>query len=223
MSKVKASENAAMKVETLKITDLEHDSKNAREHGHHNIEAIKESLSRWGQQKPIVIDDDNIVIAGNGTLAAARELGWKQIQAVRTDLSEAEKLGYAIADNRTAELADWDEIQLAATLQEIAQEDIESTGFSVNDLNKLVNRVSKTLELNMPHDDETQSLSSQPGQPMQAPPSHVRMVQLYFDTETIEQYLDALKDASDALGTENPTDTVLMALKRIAGHEDDSS
>lgn len=215
------AEGSGMKVETIKITALEHDSKNAREHGHHNIEAIKESLRRWGQQKPIVVDDENVVIAGNGTLAAARELGWTQIQVVRTDLSEAEKLGYAIADNRTAELADWDEIQLAATLQEIAQEDIESTGFSVNDLNKLVNRVSKTLELNMPHDAETQALSSQPGQPMQAPPSHVRMVQLYFDTESIEIYLDALKDAADALGTENPTDTVLKALQRIAGHEND--
>ena len=213
---------AEMQIESLNIQDLEHDAKNAREHGHHNIEAIKESLRRWGQQKPIVIDLDNVVIAGNGTLAAAREMGWKQIQTVRTDLNEAEKLGYAIADNRTAELADWDEVQLAATLQDIAQEDIESTGFSVNDLNKLVNRISKTLELNMPHDEQTQGLVSQPGgKGMEAPPSHVRMVQLYFDTETIEVYLDALKDASDALGTDNPTDTVLAALKKVAGHEND--
>ena len=209
-TKTKANQ-AEMRIESLNIQDLEHDAKNAREHSHHNIEAIKESLRRWGQQKPIVIGQDNVVVAGNGTLAAARELGWKQIQTVRTDLNEAEKLGYAIADNRTAELADWDEVQLAATLQDIAQEDIESTGFSVDDLNSLVSSIGKTLDLSMPHDKQTQSLEG-----TRPESSGSQVVQLCFDSDTIKQYQQALNDASEVIGTENPADTVLIALQRVS-------
>ena len=202
-----------MKIETVKITKLEHDSNNSRQHGHHNIEAIKESLRRWGQQKPIVVDDESVVIAGNGTLAAARELGWTQIQVVRTDLDEAEKLGFAIADNRTAELAEWDEIQLATTLQEIAKEDMQATGFSVDDLDKILGKISRSLDLEMPHDEQTKALN-EPGRQ-----SRSRLVQLVYDQDSISVYYEALKGAEEVLDTENPADTVLIALQRVGGHE----
>ena len=202
-----------MKIETVKIKSLEHDINNSRQHGHHNIEAIKESLRRWGQQKPIVVDDENVVIAGNGTLAAARELGWTQIQVVRTDLDEAEKLGFAIADNRTAELAEWDEIQLATTLQEIAKEDIQATGFSVDDLDKIVGKISRSLDLGLPHDSQTKALGGEGAE------SKSRLVQLAYDQDSIKSYFQALQSAERVLDTENPADTVLVALQRVAGHE----
>lgn len=97
-----------MNTETVPIGDLHHDPANVRLHSARNLDAIRASLTRFGQQKPIVVDADNIVRAGNGTLEAARSLGWETISIVRSELLAAEMTAFAIADNRTAELAEWD-------------------------------------------------------------------------------------------------------------------
>ena len=80
------------------------------------------------RSKPIVVDSSNVVRAGNGTLAAATALGWESINVVQTDLQGSEATAYAIADNRTAELADWDESVLAASLSSLA--DVDETWLS---------------------------------------------------------------------------------------------
>jgi len=97
-----------MKAELVQVDQLVSDPANARAHSQRNIEAIKGSLSRFGQQKPIVVDKDNVVRAGNGTLEAAKALGWEEISIVRSELVGPEMTAFAIADNRTAELAEWD-------------------------------------------------------------------------------------------------------------------
>lgn len=90
-----------------KLSDLKEDSRNARRHGARNLESIKQSLDTLGQQKPIVVKD-GIIIAGNGTFRAARELGWDELAVVEFDGDEDAARDFAIADNRTAELAEWD-------------------------------------------------------------------------------------------------------------------
>ena len=91
------------------ISDLKLDPKNARRHNAKNLMAIRHSLMKFGQQTPIVVLSDGTVIRGNGTLQAAQELEWTHIAALEFDSEdEAKARGYAIADNRTAELADWD-------------------------------------------------------------------------------------------------------------------
>jgi hypothetical protein len=117
-----------VKVESVAIATLSQDPANARKHDDKNLEAIKASLRRFGQQKPIVVDSSNVVRAGNGTLAAATALGWDSINVVQTDLQGSEATAYAIADNRTAELADWDESVLAASLSSLA--DVDETWLS---------------------------------------------------------------------------------------------
>ena len=91
------------------VAELSADPANVRRHSERNIEAIKASLRRFGQQKPIVVDTAGVVVAGNGTLEAARQLQWTSIYGVETKLTGSDRTAYAIADNRTAELADWDE------------------------------------------------------------------------------------------------------------------
>lgn len=96
-----------MKSRKVKISALQLDPNNARQHPQHNIDAIKASLERWGQQKPILVDKDGIVRAGNGLLIAAKALQWKALDVVETDLTDKELAAYAIADNRTGELSEW--------------------------------------------------------------------------------------------------------------------
>lgn len=128
-----------MKVESVKVDKLILDPSNVRTHDDRNIEALKGSLTRFGQQKPIVVSPKNIVIAGNGTLQAAKELDWPTIDIVRTELEGVERTAFAIADNRTAELANWDTKALAETLKAIDESELEleSTGFDAVDLSAL--------------------------------------------------------------------------------------
>lgn len=122
-----------MKISTVDINRVVPDPDNARLHDDRNIRAIAGSLEKFGQQKPIVIDGDSRVIAGNGTVAAAQSLGWKKIQVVRTELTGDEARAFALADNRTAELAEWDDRILKVQLGELLKVDfdIEAIGFEV--------------------------------------------------------------------------------------------
>src|ERR1700722_1081070 len=107
-----------MNVERLRIDSLKPDPANARRHPQRNIDAIIASLARFGQQKPIVVDGAGVVRAGNGTLAAAKALGWTHIDVVRSELPAADLAAFAVVDNRTAELAQWDNELLLAVLDE---------------------------------------------------------------------------------------------------------
>ena len=130
----------AMQVEDVPVDSLHNDPGNVRRHGEQNLAAIKASLARFGQQKPIVVNKEGIVVAGNGTLMAARALGWRTVKAVRTALAGAEATAFAIADNRTAELAEWDEGALQQQLAAIAIEDedlLAATGYDEKELARL--------------------------------------------------------------------------------------
>jgi site-specific DNA-methyltransferase (adenine-specific) len=119
-----------MKIETLQIKDLTPDPNNARQHDDKNLKAIQGSLKQFGQRKPIVITEDGVIVAGNGTVEAAKRLGWLELQPVRVpcDLTPEQTKAFALADNRTAELAAWTPEVLAAQLVEL-----EASGFQIED------------------------------------------------------------------------------------------
>ena len=129
-----------MNIEDVPVDQLHNDPANVRKHGEANLAAIKASLTRFGQQHPIIATPEGVVIAGNGRLMAARALGWRTVKVVRTSLAGAEATAFAIADNRTAELAEWDEAALQQQLAAIAIDDEEllaATGFDEKELAKL--------------------------------------------------------------------------------------
>ena len=127
-----------MNHQTIALTELSLDPSNVRKHSRRNLDAIKASLRKFGQQKPIVVDAKGIVLAGNGTLTAAQELGWTEIQIVRTELAGVEATAFAIADNRTAELAEWEEDKLNAVLKSLQDEgvDLADLGYSPVDIDQ---------------------------------------------------------------------------------------
>lgn len=128
-------------MDQVPLAELHEDTANVRRHSPRNLGAIKASLVRFGQRKPIVVGPGNIVVAGNGTLQAARELGWTEIAIVRTKLTGADAAAFAIADNRTAELAEWDGDGLARMLETIREQDkelLQATGFDGAGLDLMV-------------------------------------------------------------------------------------
>jgi hypothetical protein len=110
-----------LQIETVKIESLTSDPANARLHSPVNIKSIMGSLENFGQRKPIVVTPNNVVVAGNGTLEAAKNLGWTEIAIARTprDWNWDQIKAFALADNRTAELAEWDVEVLKEQLLEL--------------------------------------------------------------------------------------------------------
>jgi hypothetical protein len=127
-----------LNTELVSISDLTPDPANARKHGERNLKAIIDSLRAFGQQKPIVVDRRGVVIAGNGTLEAAKRLGWEEIAIVRTELEPTQATAFGIADNRTAELAEWDEDVLVSLLDSLDDETRDLLHFDEKELEAMV-------------------------------------------------------------------------------------
>ena len=122
-----------LRIETRRVADLSFDPENARSHSPQNLEAIKGSLAEFGQRKPIVLNADGVVVAGNGTLQAAISLGWSEIDTVSVppDWTPEQVKAFAIADNRTAELAEWNQEVLQKHLADLSEAGfmVETIGF----------------------------------------------------------------------------------------------
>jgi 16S rRNA G966 N2-methylase RsmD len=127
------------------ISDLKFDPKNARKRTDSSSRLIQESLQRYGAARSIVIDEDNRILAGNGTIEGAKALGLTKLRVVeasgdeiiavrRSGLSEDDKVGLALADNRAAELSDWD----AQMLQQLSEEHDIAPWFDKEDLEALL-------------------------------------------------------------------------------------
>ena len=127
-----------LKIEMVLLADLIPDANNARKHSQKNIDAIANSLQQFGQRKPVVITKDKVVVAGNGTLEAAAKIGWKGLACVTVpdDWDSDTIKAFALADNRTAELASWDSEVLLGQLRELDLGDwnIKDLGFGQFDL-----------------------------------------------------------------------------------------
>ena len=155
--------NQTLRVESVPITDLHLDPSNARRHGERNLAAIQASLARFGQQKPIVVGPDEVVVAGNGTLEAAKALGWTEIAVVRTTLEDADRVAYAIADNRSSDLAEWDEEALVQAVEGMDEDLREAAGFLEAELDDILHSL---------HPEEKKDLDDQgPEEPPAVPVS----------------------------------------------------
>jgi DNA modification methylase len=132
----------ALRPLAVPIASLTPDPANARTHNKKNLDAIAASLAKFGQRKPVVVQRQGMVIrAGNGTVEAAKSLGWTEIAAVVVEESDIEATGYAIADNRSAELADWDEDVLGSLLRTLDADpnfDATLTGFSSAEIERML-------------------------------------------------------------------------------------
>lgn len=130
-----------MQIERMKLDQLTEDPNNARVHDDRNMEAIKGSLRKFGQQKPIVVTKKGIVIAGNATFRAAKLLGWTEVSVVRTDLEDVLATLYALADNKTSELGGWEEEQLGDLMRAFHQDDLKAIGFETDEILKYLGEV----------------------------------------------------------------------------------
>ncbi len=115
-----------------------------------DVEAVAESLRRFGQRKPIVVNEDDIIIAGNHTYQAAVLLGWEGIAVSGiSDLTPTEQAAYALADNKLSDLAHYDPVALRDAVDAVHLEDadlLEAAGFNDKDLRRIQKEAHDALE-----------------------------------------------------------------------------
>jgi ParB-like chromosome segregation protein Spo0J len=99
----------SLAIEMIDLSTLRPYVKNARRHSRAQIKQIAKSVEAFGFTNPILVSDDLEILAGHGRAAAAQLIGMKQVPIVRlSDLSDAERKAYVLADNKLALNAGWD-------------------------------------------------------------------------------------------------------------------
>jgi DNA modification methylase len=128
---------SALSIRRIPLADLHADPANARLHGDKNLQAIKDSLARFGQAEPLVVQKSTgRVVGGNGRLAVMRQLGWKEADVVELDLDDTQAVALGIALNRTGELAEWDGAALMKIIETLDGPD--RIGFEQDDLDEML-------------------------------------------------------------------------------------
>lgn len=115
-----------------------------------DTDAVARSLERFGQRKPVTYrPSDGIITAGNHTRAGAEQLGWTHVAAVAIEEPDADAKAWALADNRTSDLATNDDADLAAMLEEIRAADAEllaAASYTTDDVDELLAALGHTAE-----------------------------------------------------------------------------
>lgn len=131
---------AELKIEHINIKDLKPYVGNPRKHPPEAVEKLKKSIEQFGWTNPILVDKDGRVLAGHARIKAAEKANINTVPVVRLPLSGKKAELYVIADNKTAELTEWDWPKLGdlfSTLDD-GSLDLELSGFELDEIGDLM-------------------------------------------------------------------------------------
>ena len=153
----------SIQVEYLPLASLRPYANNARVHSKRQIKQIARSIEKYGWTNPVLIDDDNQIIAGHGRVEAAKQLGLDKVPTIRlSHLSAADRRAYVIADNRLAEKASWDKEILFNELQGLIDVGVDPSliGFEAHEIDVLVEDVA-AAKMAVEREDTTPSYAEE--------------------------------------------------------------
>lgn len=124
-----------MKIETVPLEELVPYAGNAKEHPQWQIEQIAASIDEFGNNDPIAIDENGVIIEGHGRLLALKELGYDKAEVIRLGhLTDEQKRAYILAHNQLTLNSGFDPEQLARELAAIEEIDMSEFGFDIGEL-----------------------------------------------------------------------------------------
>lgn len=147
-----AVNNSSIEITMRKIEELTPYENNPRNNDM-AVDAVAESIKQFGFKNPVIIDKDGVIVAGHTRYKAAKKLGITDIPCISAnDLSDEQIKAFRLADNKTAELAEWDEDLLGKEMSGIIDIDMSQFGFSVgeDELGEEVQDDKYTLKVNIP-------------------------------------------------------------------------
>jgi len=132
-----------LKIQMTAISDLKPWATNARTHSKKQVRQIAESIQTFGFTNPILIDDEQTILAGHGRITAAKSLGMASVPCVKlSHMNPEQKRAYVLADNKLALNAGWDEDILAGELEALLSLDldfdIDVIGFSISEIDSFI-------------------------------------------------------------------------------------
>jgi hypothetical protein len=215
------------------LTELNEDPENARQHGEDNIEAIAQSLEEFGVDQPLVIQKVGMIVRkGNGRLKAARRLGWTHLPCLVIDEPRLRAAARAISDNRTSELARWNESVLAHLLREFQEAGgglagMPAVGFTEEQVRRLIGGSEgpasgpANQDGPVPGRAPPDAAEGTPGPgtaPIPTTPAdEVRLVTLPMGSAEYGRFQDAVGKIKAHYETESTVEVVLRALEYLAG------
>ena len=126
--------DSKMQIEYIKLEQIKPYERNPRKNDD-AVKYVKQSIKEFGFKVPIVLDKDNVIVAGHTRYNASKELGLKEVPCIHADdLSEEQIKAFRLADNKVSEFAEWDFNMLNDELFDISNLEMEDFGFeSIHD------------------------------------------------------------------------------------------
>ena len=194
-----------MKLEEVDINTIKPYKNNPREIPMESVQKVMSSIREFGNNQPIVVDSDNVIVVGHTRWKALKQLGKKTAFIIKKDFKKNDAMAYRIMDNRSGEESKWENKLLAEELKILKDEafNLDLTGFNLTELENLSKDKALAFKPNNKKDDDFNVEF-----PADMQISHVKMVQLFLNTDTEKNFRLWISELQKQLGTDNLTDTV---------------
>jgi ParB-like chromosome segregation protein Spo0J len=166
-------------------------ARNSRTHSEAQVAQIAASIREFGWTNPVLVDEQQTIVAGHGRVLAAQKLGLETVPTITlAGLTDAKRRAYVIADNKLALNAGWDEEMLKVELQELTDAglDVAMVGFFPEELNVLFNGWQSDIESVEKHGENTDGIGA--------------TLKLKVSEESKQLAVQAVTNALDAAGVE---------------------
>lgn len=151
-----------MKIELLAIDKIKKYENNAKLHPREQIEQIKKSIQEFGNNDPIAIDENNVIIEGHGRYLALSELGYTDIEVIRlSHLTDEQKRAYILAHNKLTMNSGFDMDILELELEDITNIDMEDFGFDFEEIEVMGEDIEEVEQDE--YDEELRETNIKPG------------------------------------------------------------
>jgi ParB-like chromosome segregation protein Spo0J len=202
-------------VEMMPITELKEYANNPRINKE-SVEKVVLSINTVGWKVPIIVDEDNVILAGHTRLKAAQLIGLNEVPVhTALDLSESQKTAFRIMDNKSQDYSEWNDDLLREELLKLSDLDFDLnlTGFNANEIQKLTEDM---LEFTEPEEiiEGNEDINFDDFQT-----SNIRMVNLFLTQDTEPVFQERVAALKEKWGLENTTETVFAAIERCASNE----
>jgi len=200
-----------MKVEEVDIDLIKPYKNNPREIPMESVQKVMNSIREFGNNQPIVVDNDNVIVVGHTRWKALKQLGKAKVFVVKKEFPKGQAMAYRIMDNRSGEESKWSNKLLASELNILKDDnfDLQLTGFNLTELENLANDKELGFVQNTKDLKENFNVDFPDGMEV----THVKMVQLFLNTETEKDFKLWCQELQTQLGTDNLTDTVYTVIK----------
>ena len=211
MCKINEKGRTMIKMEEVDIDLIKPYKNNPREISAEAVQKVMKSIKEFGYNQPIVVDKDPVILAGHTRWKAMKQRGKKKANIIIRDLTKEQAVAYRIMDNRSGEESKWQNKLLAEELNVLQDTsfDLDLTGFNATELENLAN--DKELGFIQNSKELKENLNVEFPDNMQV--THVKMVQLFLNTETEKDFKIWCTELQKQLKTDNLTDTVYEVIK----------